>query len=351
MRFQTADEMAEQIVGVMREIVAQDTGTPRPADSRLFGPDTLGLRTLDAGIDALDVHSVPALKPRPEDPATAFMLANVGAGDPARQTRVYDQAIAKFPGSVEALLAMARNQLLLGCHDRAEHYLAQVEAIDPFDWRVIWYRGLALIAQQAFAAAREAFESCHREIPGEQAPKLAIAIAAELAGDRERAIAYYDTTSRTDHGFATAVFGMARCLAALGKRDEAVAALGRIAQTSSLYGEAQKAIAATLIRAAPRTPGVAELSKAAATIEALTLEGVERFRIVRDLFTVTLDLLGHGQLEPAPAIALLGHRLDEIDVRRGLESTYRSLARLADNRAERIALVDLANRVRPKTWL
>lgn len=352
MRFQTADEMSEQVVGVLREIVAHETATPRPADSRLFGPDTLALRALDdATVDVLDLESFPALKMRPDDPATAFVLANVGAGDPKRQTPVYEQAIAKFPDSIEALLAMARNQLLIGNYEDAERRLAKVEAIDAFDWRVIWYRGLALIAQKQFTDALVAFDTCYREIPGEQAPKLAIAIAAELAGERARAITYYDIVSRTDPGFATAVFGLARCLAAIGRRDEAVAALGRIGPTSSLYGDAQKAIAAVLIRERPSAPGVAELAKAASTIEALMLDGVERHRIVRDIFAVTLALLGTGHLKPTPAITLLGHRLDEADVRRGLETAYRSLARLTDDREERIALVDLANQVRPKTWL
>jgi serine/threonine-protein kinase PknG len=352
MRFQTADEMAEQVVGVLREIVAHETATPRPADSRQFGPDTLALRTLDdpRGVDVLDVSSFPALKMRPDDPATAFMLANVGAGAPERQTPVYAQAIAKFPHSIEALLALGRNQLVLGNYEAAERHLEKVEAIDAFDWRVIWYRGLALIAQHQFAEALAAFETCYREIPGEQAPKLAIAIAAELAGDRSRATTYYDMVSRTDPGFATAGFGLARCLAAIGKRDEAVAALERIGQTSSLYGDAQKAIAAVLIRAQPSTPGVAELAKASSTIEALMLEGAERHKIVRDIFVVTLALLDQGHVKPAPTVTLLGHRLDEADVRRGLETAYRNLARLTDDRTHRIALVDLANQVRPKTW-
>ena len=115
-------------------------------------------------------------------------------------------------------------------------------------------------------------------MPGELAAKLAIAIAAEISGDAARAVNYYDAVSRTDPNYATAVFGLARCLAASGKRDEAVAALVRIAQTSSLYDEAQKAIARTLIREKPNMPGPTELEKASATVEALMLEGVERLQ-------------------------------------------------------------------------
>ena len=353
MRFQHAEEMAEQLVGVLREIVAIDTGTARPAESRLFGPDTLGVRTLDdtTGVDVLDIHSLPALKMNPADPATVFILGNLGSGDPRQQTPVLARALTQFPDSIEALLAMARNQVRLGNYEEAEKSLIKVEGLDSFDWRVIWYRGLALIAQQAPAEAVNAFETCYSEVPGELAAKLAIAIAAELSGDAARAINYYDAVSRTDPNYATAVFGLARCLAASGKRDEAVAALARIAPTSSLYDEAQKAIARTLIREKPSLPGPTELEKASATVEALMLEGMERFSLVRDIFATALGLLNTGQLRPAPAVKLLGHSLDDTNVRRGLESAYRNLARLTNDAGEKIALVDMANKVRPRTFV
>jgi serine/threonine-protein kinase PknG len=38
-RFATAEEMADQLLGVLREVVALHTGTPRPALSALFGPE------------------------------------------------------------------------------------------------------------------------------------------------------------------------------------------------------------------------------------------------------------------------------------------------------------------------
>src|SRR5262249_50600887 len=84
MRFQAAEERAERLVGGMREIVAVETGTAHPAESRVFGPDTLGFRTLDdtTGPDLLDIHSLPHLKLDPADPATPFMLGNLRGGNP-----------------------------------------------------------------------------------------------------------------------------------------------------------------------------------------------------------------------------------------------------------------------------
>ncbi len=48
---------------------------------------------------------------------------------------------------------------------------------------------------------------------------------------------------------------------------------------------------------------------------------------------------------------VLGCRLDERALRRGLEQQYRALARLTHDRKNRRALVELANSVRPVTWV
>src|SRR5262249_15055698 len=151
------------------------------------------------------------------------------------------------------------------------------EALDAYDWRVIWYRGLALIGQNLPADANKAFDTCYSEAAGELSVQLAIAIAAELGGNLTLAIKHYEDVSRTDPSYATALFGLGRCLATLAKREQAVNAYARVAQTSNLYGEAQKAIARTLIADKPAVPGAPELVKASETIEALNLEGEERF--------------------------------------------------------------------------
>jgi serine/threonine-protein kinase PknG len=364
MRYQSAEEMAEQLVGVMREIVAVETATAHAAESRAFGPDTLGFRALDeaSGPDVLDIHSLPHLKMDPMDPATPFLLGNLRGGNAMAHTPVIARAIEKFSTSLEAKLAMANNQIECGIiasdltrqafFDAAERHLVEIEEVDAFDWRVIWYRGVSFLAQKDYKQALDAFETCYREVPGELAVKLAIAVAAECNADTARAIKYYDVVSRTNPEFATAAFGLARCLAAVGKRDEAVAALARIPQTSNLYGQAQKSTAQTLIRTlAGSQPGAPELVKASSTIEALMLEGVEKFNLLRDVFASALSLVVNGRIKADPSVTVLGHQLDDTNIRLGLEHAYRNLARLSPDRDQRIELIDRANQVRPRTLL
>jgi serine/threonine-protein kinase PknG len=285
-------------------------------------------------------------------------------------------AISRFATSLEARFAMANNAIELGAiaaaegrdstridcvirakaaeeyFIKAENLLVEIEEIDAFDWRVIWYRGVSFLAQQDYKQALDAFETCYREVPGELAVKLAIAISAECNADTARAIKYYDVVSRTNPEFTTAAFGLARCLAGVGKRDEAVAALARIPQTSNLYGQAQKSTAQTLIQTmAGSFPGTQELVKASSTIEALMLDGVEKFKLLRDVFKSALTLVANGRVKADPSVTVLGHQLDDTNIRLGLEHAYRNLARLSPDREKRIELVDLANQVRPRTLL
>lgn len=211
---------------------------------------------------------------------------------------------------------------------------------------MIWYRGLSFLAQGRFADAYSAFDTCYSEVPGELAPRLAMALAAELDKDIDHAASLFQAVSRVDHSYATAVFGLARCFGKKGQRKEAVAALELVPAASSLYGDARKSMARLLISTVPQKPGPDELGQAALTIEALVLSGVEKLVFVRDLLTATLEHVVGSK----SAVNLLGDNIDERSARLKLEAAYRDLARLSHDEAERIELVDLANQVRPRSF-
>ncbi|WP_343246182.1 serine/threonine protein kinase, partial [Streptomyces sp. SID5785] len=73
-RFASAQEMAEQLTGVLREVVALQTDRPRPALSTLFGPevkvtDTELFRGLEEDVSRLGVRTVPERRRRGAAPA------------------------------------------------------------------------------------------------------------------------------------------------------------------------------------------------------------------------------------------------------------------------------------------
>ena len=342
-RFQSADEMADQLLGVLREIVAQEEGNPRPAASTWFNGDTY---EPVAESEAPDWRMLPTLKVDPDDTA-AGLLATLPDSDPGELVHL----LADGPmHTVEVQLRLARAQIEAAQPDEAAKMLASIATDDPWEWRIAWYNGLLAMSGRDFPAARSAFERVYNDVPGELAPKLALAMVAELAGDLPTAGRLYDVVSRTDSSFTTATYGTARVLAAMGDRNAAVAAYARVPRASSAYVDAQLRAARILVApTAGSPPGASELARASATVTHLALDAEQRARTASQLLEAALDLVQAGVVAPSGKIDIMGSSLEAHSLRRGLERAYRDLARLADSPDERIRLVDRANRVRPKT--
>lgn len=348
-RFQSADEMADQLIGVLREIVARETNTPRPASSNVFGGDMLAL-TNSGDFEPIqaDYHQLPIPMLDSTDPGFNTVL-NAGAiSDPTKRVASLKQVVQQFPASVEAQLRLANSLIDVGAYDKVEQVLAKVEEKDPWDWRVLWYRGRNFMAQGKAKEAQGAFDQVYFDLPGELTPKLALALAAEQAGNFQLAIQMYDLVSRTDPSYTSAAFGLARCLCATGDRKGAVAALERVSQTSNLFTRSRVEVARTLINAERSAPGTTELKEASVAIEALTLEGMDRYRLTKQVLETALNLVTSKSLSPASSVAILGQPLEELYLRKGLEKALRDMAHLAIG-DEKIRLVDEANRVRPRT--
>ena len=351
-RFQSADEMAEQLLGVLREVVAASAGTPRPGASSLFGPDLQPLVVKESiGIEAPDWRHLPSVKVNSADPAANFVVSVSAVSDPAQQLALLQTALeaGQIPASADAELALVRALISTGWLEEAERLLDELRTTDPWDWRATWYQGICLLARDSPADARQAFDRVLFDLPGELGPKLAEALAAELSGDLARAAQLYDVVSATDPGFTSACFGLARVRNAMGDRSASVDAYRRIPRSSSLYTAAQVGLARALIRRRPSfEPGVAELTQASATIRGLALDRQLRSHLAVELLTTALSLLVSRAVHPDSRVQVHGCGLQEADLRRGLEQAYRDLARLATGR-EKVRLVDRANQVRPVT--
>jgi serine/threonine-protein kinase PknG len=74
-RFQSADEMADQLAGVLAEIVALETKMPRPHESTLFGGEPIAGQS---GKLPACPHLIPSLKIDPLDPAAQALHGQVG---------------------------------------------------------------------------------------------------------------------------------------------------------------------------------------------------------------------------------------------------------------------------------
>jgi serine/threonine-protein kinase PknG len=376
-RFQDAAEMAEQLTGVLREVLSAQDGVARPAPSTLFGPEQdvagtdVALFSGTAGSDRavpvlppLDSKAAVAALPVPlvhgADPAAGF-LASLTARDPADLVAALTHAPAQSP---EVGLMLARARIGLGELAAAGTLLDEMSTAVPGDWRVDWYRGVAALAGGRFPAAARGFEQLYDLLPGEAAPKLALAFSHEVAGqakpdgtdridridrtDRTMAARYYEMVWRTDRTYVSAAFGLARVRLAEGDRAGAIEVLDSVPAISSQHVAAQLAAVAAAVRG--RTPAeLAEKDLAAAgrRLQSLRLDAERRARLSAEVLEGALAWVLSGQ-RPATA-DVLDAQLTEDGLRRKLEETYRALARLVDGPGDRHALINRANTVRPRT--
>jgi len=340
-RFWTAEEMADQLYGVLREVVADQEGRPIPAPSTQF---TGALR---ASIERPDWRILPRPQVSSADPSAGY-LAAITATDPQQMIA---QLRAAPDQTVEVDLQLAAAMIESGDPAGAEALLVKIKKADPWEWRVDWYRGVADLARERPPDARASFTAVYHAVPGELAPKLALALACESAGDVTDAASWYEIVSRTDPSITSASFGLARCRLISADRSGAIAAYERVPDSSSGYIDAQTA----RIRCLSAQPGAGdptldELLQAGSILEGLPVEGERRDRLTADLLETALRLSVNGSTFDDGRASLLGYGLGERELRVALERAYRALAGRTASRAERIRLVDEANRTRPRTW-
>ena len=336
-RFQSAEEMGAQLLGVLREIVAAGGSTPPAVASTRFTPPVRGLLTEP------DWRMLPTPLVNPDDPAAALIVSLPDPDEVIRRLGVQRGM------GVETDLWLARALIQRDRLDEARAVLQNVEFADPWEWRTTWYVGLAALAGGDHAAARMAFERIYRILPGELAPKLALGVTEEAAGDPRPAAGWYEIVARTDPTFTAASFGLARCRTAMDDRAGAIDAYGWVLDTSSAHADALIAQAKLLLDgAAP--DDVPDLVRAASLIEQVPVDREQRGPLVARVLERSLAAVHEGATSPTDSVLVLGVPMREHDLRLRLEHTYRALGRKAATNTERVALVERANAVRPRSW-
>ncbi|MEU1209071.1 tetratricopeptide repeat protein [Nocardia sp. NPDC005825] len=387
-RFPSARVLAAQLTGVLREILAAETGNEHPQLSTLFSPprtsfgtgeliaqtdgiiDGVGRGTLLRPGDVVAALPVPIIDPA--DPS-APLLAGAAHPEPrhsleelrhARQRGAAEPGGAPETLELEVTLAEARAHLDLNEPAAARMLLARLtdEPEPPaWDWRIDWYLGLTELLELEYERAFARFDAVLEALPGEIAPKLALAATAELILQhwdspdpeewRSYAENYYATVWRTDRGVVSAAFGLARQLAAAGNITAAVHALDQVPPASRHYAEARMTAILMLLTCAP----AAELDESTLQVAAARVQdlppGEGRAVQLRILsMGIALGWVQAGNMPKSAGSTLFGSPFTERDLRRGIETGLRGLARSAPERTHRYALVDLANAVRAKSW-
>jgi serine/threonine-protein kinase PknG len=344
-RFQTATEMADQLLGVLREVLG-GAGDLGHVESVLFDRDSD--REVESG-DERTPTGLPHLRVDRDDPAADIIIAAGAVLEPTRRKAMFERALKTHPASLELQLRLVDEMVRLGDFAGAENRLAEVAKRSPGDWRFAWYRGRALLAQGRTQETLATFQSIVDELPGELAPKHALGRAYEASGLLERAIHYYDAVSRADAGFTSAALALARCLERKNDKAGAAEAYRRVPATSSRYAGAQMALARALVSAdpAPTWKDVIDAGDAMVSIDGAA-DGIA-YHELRAVVYAAGAVLAEGRAPSAPhALMAVGARPRLL--RAGAEAELRTCARYAKTDAARWAYVDRANAVRPMTW-
>jgi serine/threonine-protein kinase PknG len=280
------------------------------------------------------VQSTPLADPR--DPAAGF-LAALSAAEP---DELVNTLLAAPVRTAEIALRLIDARAAAGDLPGAR---AELAALSIQDWRADWYRGVVALAGGEPGVARQAFEAVYDALPGELAPKLALAAAAEWDGDDARAGSLYERVWRTDIGYVSAAFGLARVLRRADRRTEAVAALEAVPESSSQYVKAR--VAAIRARLDPGRVTRSDLNSATKRLRDLKMDIERQARLTVEVLTAKLNWTLSGLEGPDGP----DQEFDEVRLRRELERAYRNLAKLAEDPEVRSGMVDRANGIRPKT--
>jgi serine/threonine-protein kinase PknG len=209
---------------------------------------------------------------------------------------------------------------------------------DPWEWRAVWLAGLGALLRADNATALSSFNAVYGQLPGELAPKLALAVACELAGQTDVAENLYRICASTDANYVTtAGFGLARIRAAKGDLTGSLAALELIPQTSRGYLESQKLKTEHLIGFGS---DAAHLGEALKVLQHARLDERSQLQFESTIFERALGLA------KGSALTLGAVSFTEGNLRDRLESGYRRLAQLSADPNERAELVDRANAIR-----
>ncbi|QDQ98387.1 serine/threonine-protein kinase [Tomitella fengzijianii] len=378
-RYPSAQALARDLRGILREVVSAHTGTPHPAMSSLFSPPrtTFGTDLAIARTDRLvDEHAEePRVRPATvaqalpvplvpaEDPASAHLASTVHSRpeeilDMLRRVRDADDPAVRE--SIEIPLAEVRAFLDLEEHDHALELLDRLRADRMPDWRFDWLGGVAKLQAGEYQEAFTSFDAVLTALPGEAAPKLAAAATAEIVLDswesdapqewRSLGERYYRRLWQTDRAVVAAAFGLARQLVERGDITGAVAALDQVPVSSRHRDEAQMTAVLTLIdQRAITSITDDQLDDAGARIELLPGDDRRTLQLRALAMGIALEWLRQGRTPQRTHI--LGTRFTEHGLRADTERTLRTLARSVRENQRRYRLVDLANRVRPRTWV
>lgn len=416
-RFTSATAMSNQLMGVLREILAIRDGRHYPhlhtlftAQRSTFGTKHIVFRT-DQLLDGIKrsvkitapevVAALPTPLTDPDDPGAGLL----SAASYTEASEVLDtlELAMKQPdmgSSVEIPLSMVRAKLDLGMTVEAKKQLSELEERLENDWRYYWHSGVASLLTSDYAHAQRCFNRVLNILPGEPAPKLALAATDELLLQQQgmqntrllnqdvsraasalafaqripvddysgvpswehlsqdpialrfHAMRLYGLVWATNPTTVSSAFGLARQLQAEGLVDIAVAALDRVPQNSRHHRLARLTTILLLVGGS-KSVTESRIRRAARRLELLPTNEPRLQQVRLAVMSAGLNWIRERAAQgksPISRARLFDVNFTERGLRTGVEAGLRLLARQSPFARHRYRLIDMANMIRPQTW-
>ena len=231
-RFHNAEQLADQLAGVLRQIEGGQMG--QPISSKLFisgmltTTGKLGLRG-EAALDESD-KAIDLLR----------------AGDRALRSTNYTNAINFYQQasranrkSIDAHLRLAEVLIEQGNLDNAKRAIEQARTIDPTSWKVTWYSARLFEVKGSLRDAADQYGELISELPGELPPQQALARVYTNMGQHQRALDLFKSVLKAEPGNTEAIMGAAETLLKQNKWQDAVTILRGVNEATARYVEAQ----------------------------------------------------------------------------------------------------------------
>jgi serine/threonine-protein kinase PknG len=333
-RFQTAEGLRVQAMGVMREVVARSSSIAATASyqSTLFSPP------MTAG-EGLDWTQLPRLMPDSTDPMSGW-LGSLTLDDPRQRMAALTRAPER---SAAVMLAQIELALEVGDRRTAAQVIRELLKADPWDWRAIWMQGLAAVQAHAWHEGQAPFNTVYGQVPGELAPKFALAVVCERGEQPALAEELFAICASTDANYVTpSAFAMARIRLARGDEEGTLAALSLIPPTSRGYTDARKALAKLLLK---RDGGsMSDLASAWDSINEASLDPISAANLQVEVLENALQLV--KQNKASANFLFAGEPATERNLRPKLEKVYRDLAMWSRDDEDRRRLITRADQTR-----
>ncbi|MDR1432281.1 MAG: protein kinase, partial [Propionibacteriaceae bacterium] len=327
-RFSSTEELRRQMLGVLREVVSAKRGqvaTTASASPYFQPPNGIGEKP--------SWEYLPELRLDEDDPMAGW-LSQITSVNPKSRLKALRGAPQPTP---EVLLAQAKAALADNDLQMARSCVEKMLDDNPWEWRAVWMAGLISLREGNYADTQASFNAVYGQLPGELAPKLALALACELGNEPELSEGLYQVCYTSDASYATvAAFGIARLKAVRRDLKGILQALSLVPTASRGYPEAlrMRAHYQVILNELPSAWGSVLREVAQSPLDERS-RAAYRAKLLR-------QALGF------PAAPKLNDKAASFrEIRSELERTLRQQANLAVTPEEKAWYIDQANQLRP----